>query len=228
MVINSKVHQIFFDFGKGKIKNFPLYVKSVNSFKKKSKLKYYLWSEKKVENLLKKKYKWVYKIYRKLKFKIQKVDLARYCILHSEGGFYADLDIICNKSLKPLLKNDVFIINYKHIKNPTWKLKYAEMDFIGFKKHSDIALNLIKYCIKQIKEKSKMKVYKERKYRFVHQTTGPAMFSRFFQLEENKDIKIHEGIVKVFRQEENESNRKYYLLDFHSNEWVNHKDNKIF
>ena len=39
-----------------------------------------------------------------------RVDFARFCILHSYGGIYADLDIYCYKNFYGLLKRDLYIV----------------------------------------------------------------------------------------------------------------------
>jgi mannosyltransferase OCH1-like enzyme len=53
-----------------------------------------LWTDIDVEKLiLKNEYIYLYEIYKSYSYSIQRADLARLIILHSEGGIYVDLDV---------------------------------------------------------------------------------------------------------------------------------------
>jgi len=78
---------------------------------------YYLWDQKKIEQLIEESYPDVYETYTKLPRMIQKIDFAKYIILHKYGGVYVDMDM---KSLKCL--DDLFE------KYPDKDLFAAELD----------------------------------------------------------------------------------------------------
>jgi len=51
-----------------------------------------VWSEDEVRELLRTKYSYLYPLYLSYPYDIQRADVARYVVLHSEGGIYSDLD----------------------------------------------------------------------------------------------------------------------------------------
>jgi len=78
---------------------------------------YYLWDREKIEQLIVESYPDVYNTYTKLPQMIQKIDLAKYVILHKYGGVYVDMDM---KSLKCL--------DYLFIQYPDKDLFVTELD----------------------------------------------------------------------------------------------------
>jgi mannosyltransferase OCH1-like enzyme len=65
---------------------------------------YYLWDREKIEQLIEESYPDVYDTYIKLPRMIQKIDFAKYIILHKYGGVYIDMDMKCLKCLDYLFK----------------------------------------------------------------------------------------------------------------------------
>jgi len=62
-----------------------------------------LWTDVSMRELVaSKEYSWFLPIYDSYRYPIQRVDAARYFILHRYGGFYKDMDIGCSSSLEPL------------------------------------------------------------------------------------------------------------------------------
>jgi len=58
-----------------------------------------LWNdEDDLENLIKNEFPFFLSIFQKYPYKIQKIDMARYCILFKYGGIYADMDYFCYKN----------------------------------------------------------------------------------------------------------------------------------
>lgn len=51
-----------------------------------------LWTDADIEILIRTHYPWLWQLYRSYPYNIQRADVARYVILHHEGGIYADLD----------------------------------------------------------------------------------------------------------------------------------------
>lgn len=71
---------------------------------------YMYWTDDDLRNLIKEKYSEFLDLYDSFPYHIMRVDFARFCILHSYGGIYADLDIYCYKNFYDLLKRDLYIL----------------------------------------------------------------------------------------------------------------------
>jgi mannosyltransferase OCH1-like enzyme len=71
---------------------------------------YMYWTDDDLRNLIKEKYSEFLELYDNFPHHIMRVDFARFCILHSYGGIYADLDIYCYKNFYDLLKRDLYIL----------------------------------------------------------------------------------------------------------------------
>jgi len=71
---------------------------------------YMYWTDDDLRNLVKEKYSEFLDLYDNFQYHIMRVDFARFCILHSYGGIYADLDIYCYKNFYDLLKRDLYIL----------------------------------------------------------------------------------------------------------------------
>jgi mannosyltransferase OCH1-like enzyme len=71
---------------------------------------YRLWTDLDLRELILESYPWFLPIYDHYPEKIQRVDAARYFLLHRYGGIYADLDFECLRSFKPLLENRVVVL----------------------------------------------------------------------------------------------------------------------
>ena len=67
------------------------------------------WTDADLERLVRTRAPRLYPLWRRYPWHIQRVDAARYLILHEEGGVYADLDIVCVKPLDDLLENDLVL-----------------------------------------------------------------------------------------------------------------------
>ncbi|CAF1063330.1 unnamed protein product, partial [Didymodactylos carnosus] len=69
-----------------------------------------LWTDKDISKLVYENYPSLWATYTSYSYQIQRADLARLIILHSEGGIYVDLDVFPNRlSLDALRKNDFVI-----------------------------------------------------------------------------------------------------------------------
>ena len=66
---------------------------------------YILWTDEMNRGFIKKEYPRFLPIYDAYPHNIQRVDAARYFILHTHGGVYIDLDFIPLKNIQPLLKD---------------------------------------------------------------------------------------------------------------------------
>lgn len=61
---------------------------------------YRMWTDEDLDNFMKDKYPEYWPMYQKYPRKIQRIDAARYFILHEYGGIYADMDFEC---LRPFM-----------------------------------------------------------------------------------------------------------------------------
>ena len=68
------------------------------------------WTDEDLRNLVQNNYPAFLELYDNFPYHIIRVDFARFCILHSYGGIYADLDIYCYKNFYDLLRRDLYII----------------------------------------------------------------------------------------------------------------------
>ena len=67
--------------------------------------KYTLWTDQDLDNFIAKEYSWFIETFRSYPYPIQRVDAARYFILHKFGGMYIDLDITCLEPFDSIIKN---------------------------------------------------------------------------------------------------------------------------
>lgn len=66
---------------------------------------YILWTEDSIFELIKKKYDYLIPIWQRLPKLVLKIDIAKFCILHTYGGWYCDVDMEPLKDVRPLLKD---------------------------------------------------------------------------------------------------------------------------
>jgi mannosyltransferase OCH1-like enzyme len=71
---------------------------------------YKFWTDDDLRNLVEEQYSEFLELYDSFPHHIMRIDFARFCILHSHGGIYADLDIYCYKNFYDLLKRNLYIV----------------------------------------------------------------------------------------------------------------------
>jgi len=164
------IHQIFIPFDdKGMSELFLKSQKKVKAFASKNNYQYKLWSERDIDSLVN-KYPNYKSMVNNARYKIMKVDIARYLILHNRGGLYLDLDI--EPKISKLKDYDLAFGMSKG------KVNIA---VIQSKKGNQQILDYLDYVKEQIAEKSKMDIYKVRKGRYVLHTTGPYSLDRWIK-----------------------------------------------
>lgn len=183
---NKTIHQIFYNIGRGELKDIPAFNKCYQHNKKyckKNGIKYKLWSEKEVLKLLdkpnNKEYKKLYNDFdnHPLGQPIQKIDFARYLILWNYGGIYIDLDICIIDDKKKVKKlKDLFDKEYFFVRWDTSHLPYNAL--LGTKKETKLYKDILDHCKESFYEKVEQPIYKKWKGRFVFQTTGHFMIQR--------------------------------------------------
>ena len=67
------------------------------------------WTDEDLDRLVRSRAPGFYPLWRAYPWDIQRVDSARYLMLHEIGGVYADLDLICLKPLDDLLGHDLVL-----------------------------------------------------------------------------------------------------------------------
>lgn len=70
---------------------------------------YKFWTDAELDCFVAEKYPEMLPLYRAYPEQIQRVDAARYMILHYYGGVYSDLDIICQRSFEEFLHEKVVL-----------------------------------------------------------------------------------------------------------------------
>ena len=209
------IHQIYWDLGNGNIEYNDIFYNSHQLFKSIDGFKYKLWDKSSCDNLIQTKFSALaYNFYMNLRYDIQRIDFARMCILYEYGGIYFDLDMIPIREFDNLLNRDFLFHNIRYIR-PNYS--YIENDIMGSVKHHPFWLELIDYCQKEYNIKSQMNIYNVWKGRFVLQTTGPKLLSRF--------IKKHYSYIKpmklVYTKWNRDTMKGYYFKDLTLNMWVN-------
>ena len=187
------VHQIFFNIGKGELKDIPRFYRCHKNNKSKCRkqgIQYKLWSRSMVEDLLDKRENLEYKrLYYDFSQDIMRIDFARYLILYRFGGIYIDLDIcIMNKSIKHLFKLPYFFVRWSDSHLPYNAL-------LGTQKNNPLYKEILEHCKESYYEKRKQPIYESWKGRFVFQTTGHFMLQRVLKRNKITDfldiLKIH-------------------------------------
>ena len=149
--VDRRIHQIYWDFGKGKLTNIPVYSQSHRAFSKLG-YKYLLWSEEDCEHLVHTHFQKYLQFYNNLRHKIQKIDFAKLLILFVHGGLYVDLDIIPLRDFSFIFQQRMFFHNVRDVKQ---RYSFAENDILAFQKNDPILKELIDYIITQYDQKSK-------------------------------------------------------------------------
>ena len=198
------IHQIFFNIGKGELKDIqPFYkcYKHNKEYCKKNNIQYKLWSRKQVEKLLEKpKNKEFKQLYYDFDQDIMRIDFGRYLILWNFGGIYIDLDIciIKNKSIQSLFNKEFFFVKWADDKR---SLPYNAV--LGTQKETDLYKDILNHCKESYYEKRKQEIYKKWKGRFVFQTTGHYMLQRVLKKHKIKHflniMKIHSKSGKIIK-----------------------------
>ena len=71
---------------------------------------YIFWTDDDLKNLVQNNYPEFLELYDNFPHHIIRIDFARFCILHSYGGIYTDMDIFCHKNFYDLLKRELYIL----------------------------------------------------------------------------------------------------------------------
>ena len=148
---------------------------------------YHEWTPEEAETLIRNHYPQYWQTYVKVRYPIQRVDMARIAILHFYGGLYSDMDVIPNRYEYPRQQFAVCAVPAGLAANDK---AFFDMEVISANPKNPVLLKWLDYTQKQIQEKdyrAEKSVWKNRRMRYVYQTTGPAALKRF--LDELNDYK---------------------------------------
>lgn len=168
------VHQIFGLLDDEIPELFVTCSKKVKEWCINNKYDYILWNKSMCDIFVSENYPEYEELYNNVRYKIMKVDIVRFLILHKHGGLYMDMD--CVPKLISVKEND-FKIAYKVAP----KRKHYEMEIIQSFKGNKLLLEFLDYVQTQIEEKNKIDIYKTWKARYVYHTTGPYSLNRFLK-----------------------------------------------
>jgi len=100
-MIPEIIHQIWYQ-GEGKM---PTKLKDYkdNCKKLNKSYKHYIWDGEMIERFIEDSYPQYEKVYKGFPLMIQKIDFAKYLILHFYGGVYVDMDVVCIKAVEKMI-----------------------------------------------------------------------------------------------------------------------------
>ena len=180
MPLRKKIHQIFFKFDKRQLEDFPVFMASHNAFKRMRGWRYCLWDEQAVERLCRTRYPQIWSTYRRLKYDIQRVDLAKYMIADAYGGVVADLDTL------PRCHVDNIIGENPYLFDRCSRPNIIANDFFYIGGAGGLP-GIFDYFTKNLARVNAIPVYQQRKMRYVFHTTGPDFFTRYLKLRGLRD-----------------------------------------
>ena len=145
------------------------------------------WDKKKILELVKFYYPHLLKLIKFYPNMIQKIDMAKYIILYHHGGFYVDMDTICNKSLKNL---------YNIPEYQKYNFICSKMEIVPFIKiiNNGIIFSkprhpLLKILISNL-EKNKEQLFYQNQDLYIMESTGPIFYNDLIEDYDLKDVLI--------------------------------------
>lgn len=113
------IHQVFFNLSDNRIefmKKFKPYQQTW--IEKNPDHQYILWNATMIDELINKSYPHVAPIYNRYRAHwVVRADIARYLVVHHMGGVYADLDVLCKRSMNDLyskIGDKSVVLNYTY------------------------------------------------------------------------------------------------------------------
>jgi len=176
-MIPKKVHQVFYDFGAGKtLEDYSRFVECLSEnrrFCKEHGYEHKLWENEEIDELIATEYPEYLQLFEDFTQPIQRVDFARYCILHRHGGIYLDLDVKIIQDPTPLLENPYLFTTWNDDRR---KLPYIAV--LGAEAGLPLYEDILRHCKESFYEKSKMEIYKTWTGRLTFQVSGHFMVQR--------------------------------------------------
>ena len=173
MLPATTIHQIFLPFDGRALEDYPLFACSQAAFRGMRGWDYRIWDEPSVDELCQARYPGIWEAYRQLPFQIQRVDLAKYMILDTYGGFYADLDVIPKCHLSELVGNQPYLFDWCSRQN----VIANDVMYVG---HGGLP-GIFDYFLSNLRRVNNIAAYKQRRMRFVFHSTGPDFWTRYLK-----------------------------------------------
>ena len=169
----KRVHQLFFDFDGRKMEDFPLFLRSQESFHRMADgWEYTLWGEAEIERLCRERYPAFWPTYNALPYKIQQLDAAKYMLLDT-GGLVSDLDVLVSAPLDEILGDAPYVFDRCSRKN------VVANDFLYVGPGG--LPGILDYFVENLARLERVAVYRHWKMRYIFQTGGPDFFTRYLK-----------------------------------------------
>lgn len=184
-----------------------------------------LWNDEDIRSLVEREYNEFLELYDTFPYNIMRVDFSRFCILHSYGGIYADLDIYCYKNFYDLLKEDIYIVesweDWGEIvqnslmistKNNKFWMKCIEFSQSNFLKLNKNILGLNDYILETCGPKLISRIL-DTSVNFLPKELFNPQLENQFNWGRNNEITYHNALKDYIYQKENEKNvfTRHYL-----------------
>jgi len=152
---------------------------------------YLLWDNEDITELVSKIYPKYLNFYESLPSMIQKIDFAKYCIIHAYGGVYVDMDSECLKPIDPLFlksKKKLYVVSlgidiFEQIASNYYDTLYNNGWFASSRKNA-----LWKLLMKHISNQSMERQWYETNIGYIFRTTGPKAFSQVVNNFTHKEV----------------------------------------
>ena len=182
------IHQIFFDIGKGQLKDKPEWIENMNVNKNLNRgWRHILWTDKSAQTYINKYFPQYKGMISSFPNKFYLIDFFRYLVLSKMGGVYIDMDVRCKRPLPDVPT----MLGYSNINN--------NVNNNVIRLPNEYTGALLDYSIseyKRIKEKDLFSTMPGR--RFLHSVSA-TMFARFCRI---NNIKSDINFKKYFKDEE--------------------------
>ena len=167
------IHQFFFRFNGKELRDYPMFVASHKAFKHARGWRYKLWNEKSVEHLCKSMYPQLWATYTRLRYPIQRVDLAKYMVADTFGGIISDLDVLPMCHVNKIVDGST-----PYVFDRCSRHGIIANDFFYVAPGQGLP-GLVEYSKTNLGRVDAIPAYSQRKMRYVFQTTGPDFFTRY-------------------------------------------------
>jgi hypothetical protein len=190
------IHQIWWQGSTNIPKDYPNYI---HTWKNKNKnFKYMFWDEHNIRTLLK-EYPMYIKRFNTLPMMIQKIDMAKYIILHKYGGILVDVDSECLHPIEPLLKNKK--VGLVKINGDPIEKYLAYRKFMGLKLQNGFIIgdrnhSFFLHVLNLINQRNITYYLSDNMLSYVFRTTGPLLLTDAYNSYPYKnDISIIDGSI---------------------------------
>jgi mannosyltransferase OCH1-like enzyme len=145
--------------------------------------RYMFWDERSITKLVREYPQPVQVAFDGLPHMIQKIDMAKFLILHKYGGLYVDMDSECLKPIAELLQSSQIVLVQINVNMLAKFLGYGKLTgdmlqngiMAGAKQHP-----FWMYCIKCLMDEDKTQGLLETRLKYIFRTTGPGLLTKAY------------------------------------------------